>query len=172
MSFEAIAQKNPEKYKDIPETRLRGDDMNRLFGLYAAEVELRLSCEDENIKRRFKTLPNGWRDLRMLAARLTKLTDQIQWTIPYEKRIGFERTARRCKYVVMQGPLASKPKPNEEEVISMHDLDELVASAWEWRCRVCMDGDCGKCALGKVLDNVVAKDRDGGSWSTIDVTRK
>lgn len=170
MSFEAIAQTNPEEFKDVPETRLRGNDMTRLFGLYAAEVELRLSCEDENVKRRFRTLPNGWRDLKMLAARLTKLTDMIQWTIPYEKRIGFERTARRCKYIVMQGPLAAKPKPNEEELITTRDLDELVSSAWEYRCRFC-DDDCDKCALGRVLDNVVAKDRDGGSWSTMDVMR-
>ena len=166
------AVQNPEEYRDVPETRLRGNDMMRLFGLYAAEVELRLACEDENVKRRFRTLKNGWRDLRMLAARLSKLTDEIQWTIPYEKRIGFEMSARRCKYVVMQGPLAVKPKPNEEEIITTRDLDELVASAWEWRCRVCLEGKCDICSLGRVLDSVVAKDRDGGSWSTIDVTRK
>lgn len=164
------AVKNPPEYEYVPETRLRGDDMDRLFGLYAAEAELRTACADGRVKARFKTLKNGWRDLRLATSILTRLTDAIQWTVPYEKRVGFERAARRCKYIVMQGPLAVKPKPDEEELITTRDLDELVSSAWEYRCRFC-DDDCGKCALGKVLDNVVVKDRDGGSWSTMDVMR-
>lgn len=163
---------NPEEYKDVPETRIRGNDLNRLFGLFAAECELRQACADEHIKKRFKTLPNGWRDLRMLASVITRLTDKIQWTVPKEKRVGFETSARRCRFVVMQGPLAAKPKPDEQEIITTHDLETLVDSAWEWRCRVCIDGVCSRCDLGRVLDSVVAKDRDGGSWATIDVTKK
>ena len=162
---------NPPEFQDVPEIRLRGDDMDRLFGIFAAEAELERACKDEKIRRRFQALKNGWRDLRCAQGILSRLVGKVQWTIPYEKRVGFERAAGRCRYVVMQGPLAVKPKPDEQEIIAVHELDELVASAWEWRCRVC-EGDCDRCSLGRVLDTVVAKDRDGGSWSTIDVTRK
>lgn len=170
MSIVSNAVPNPEEFKNVPETRLRGKDMEMLFALYAAEAELRRACEDENMKKRFRTLPNGWRDLRMVTAFMKKLTDMVQWTVPMEKRIGFRNAAVRCRYVVMQGPLAVKPKPNEEEIITTRDLNVLVSSAWEWRCRMC-DDNCDRCELGRVLDSVIAKDRDGGSWANIDPTK-
>ena len=163
---------NPPEFERVEEMRLRGDDLTRMLGLYAADAELATAVKDENVKRRMRLLPNGWRDLRMIQARLAKLTDAIQWTVPKEKRVGFARTAQRCRYIVMQGPLAVKPKPNEEEIITTKELDELVSSAWEGRCRMCVDGNCDRCDLGRVLDGLVAQDRAGGCWGTMDIRRR
>lgn len=163
---------NPPEFDKVAEMRLRGDDLQRMLGLYAADAELETAVRDENVKRRFQLLPNGWRDLRLCQSRLARLTDAIQWTVPKDKRVGFARTAQRCRYIVMQGPLAVKPKPNEEEIITTKELDELVSSAWEGRCRMCVDGVCDRCDLGKVLDGLVAQDRDGGSWGMMDIRRR
>lgn len=162
---------NPPEYAGVQEMRLRGDDLTRMLGLYAADAELETAVRDENVQRRMKLLPNGWRDLRLCQSRLARLTDAIQWTVPKDKRVGFARTAERCRYVVMQGPLAVKPRPNEEEIVTTRELDELVSSAWEGRCRMCVEGNCDSCALGKVLDGIVAQDRAGGSWGMMDIRR-
>ena len=172
VSFVAHPAPNPPEFANVKEQRLRGDDLQRILGLYAADAELGRACEDERIRERMRLLPNGWRDLRMVRAALRRLTDAIQWTVPMEKRVGLERTASRCRFMVMQGPLASKPKNDEDEVITTHELDELVSSAWEGRCQMCVDGQCDRCDLGKVLDSVVAIDRAGGCWGTMDIRRR
>lgn len=161
----------PEEFQGIQQMRLRGDDVNRLLGLYAADAELKRAGADENIQRRMRLLPNGWRDLRMIQQRLARLTDAIQWTIPQEKRVGFARTASRCRYIVMQGPLASRPKADTEEIVTTDELNTLVGAAWDGKCRMCFDGDCDRCELGKVLDNLISQDRDGRHWGTMEVRR-
>ena len=166
-------------YKDAPPEwadesrvqRLRGDDVNRIMGLFAAESEVRRACQDDGMRERFRKIPNGWRDLRMAASVLFRLTDAVRWTVPTEKRDGLDRIVSRSKYRIMLGPLAHAPDENYEEVITTRELDELVSSAWEWRCRMC-DERCDRCALGKVLDSVVSVDRAGGTWANIDIRRR
>ena len=48
-------------------------------------------------------------------------------------------------------------------------LDALVLSAHEYRCRLCGKATCAGCPLCMALDNVLAFDRNGGSWATIDI---
>lgn len=172
MSITAKPAENPEQYKDVAEMRLRGDDVTRMLGLYAADRELEKACQDPRMKERVSRLKNGWRDLRAAQTMLARVTDAIQWTVPVEKRVGFRRSADRCTYVVMQGPLASKPRPNEEEMLTTRELDELVSSAWEGKCQMCITGKCDRCDLGKVLDNLVGQDRAGGCWGTMDIRRR
>lgn len=169
--YETIPNDNPPEYAYLPETRLRGDDVSMILGVFAAAREMEKATGDERMQTRLKTIRGGWRDARLVASALKRLTDALQWTVPREKRIGFNRTASRSRYLVMQGPLASKPKEGTEEIITTRELDELVSSAWEGRCRMCVDGQCDRCDLGKVLDGVLGQDRDGGSWSTIDIRR-
>lgn len=161
----------PENADSIRVQRLRGDDVTRIMGLFAADAEVRRACMEPEMRERFRCIPNGWRDLRMVSAVLSRLVEAVKWTVPAEKREGLDRTASRSKYRIMLGPLAHPVDENYDEVIKTRELDELVASAWEWRCRMC-DERCDQCDLGKVLDNVVGYDREGGSWSTIDIRRR
>lgn len=160
---------NPEEFAGVREMRLRDRDVDNILGMYATDAELKRIGNDPRTRERLSLLKNGWRDYRMIQTALNRLTDAIQWTIPKEKRVGFARTATRCKYVVMQGPLASRPKTDTEEIITTSELDDLTFAAWDGKCRMCIDGNCAKCPLGKVLDNVVAIDRDGGCWGNIDI---
>lgn len=171
MRYKESAAERPERLQDVPELRLRGDDVSRIMELYACWDSLEKLADNADFCRRVKAIPGGLRDLKMLRAKIARLADDIAWTIPKEKVVGFMRTLRRMKYSVQQGPVASKPKGDNQEIITTEELDELVASAWEHRCRLCVDGDCNRCALGRVLDNVVARDRDGRSWSMMDIVR-
>lgn len=168
---ETMAER-PESMKDVPEMRLRGDDVSRIMEFYACWDSLEKLASNEDFCRRVKLIPGGLRDLKMLRSKIAKLADGLAWTIPQEKITGFMRTLKRMRYSVVQGPLASKPKGNDEELVTTQELDELAASAWEFRCKLCADGDCNRCELGRVLDNIVARDRDGRSWSMMDIIRK
>ena len=165
---ETVKEK-PEKYKNVAEIRLKPEELNRLLGLFAINEEIVKACQDERIMARIRQLPNGLRDIRMIASVMAKITDGIVWTIPREKVPGFARAMSRAKYVVMQGPLAAKPKTNEEEIITTRELDELVYAAGDGRCRMCLDGNCSRCELGRVLDGVVGVDRAGRSWSVTEI---
>lgn len=162
----------PEKYRNVPEIRLRGEDVSRMLEIFAVWEQMDRLAKDESFCRRCRAVPGGLRDLRMLSAVVAKLADALVWTIPQEKVVGFIRTLKRMRFGIAQGPVASPPKPNEEEIITTHELDVLVSSAWENRCRLCVDGNCDRCELGRVLDNLVSKDRDGRSWSMMDIRRK
>lgn len=165
--FEIESQK-PEYLKNVPEQRVRECKLNDLFKLYASWDAVEKVQEDSFLVNRLKSIPNGWRDLRMLRAMLEKLINAIMWTIPHEKVKGVARTANRMRYSVTQGKAVTRPNDNQEQIVSARELDALVDAAHENKCRLC-DNDCNRCELGKALDNLVAEDRNGRSWSMIDI---
>lgn len=160
--------KKPEYLKGVPEQRVRECELQDLFRLYAAWDALEKVQEDSFFVNRTKSIPNGWRDLRMIRAMLEKLVNAIMWTIPQEKVEGVARTATRMRYSITQGKAVTRPNENKEQIVSARELDALIKAAHENKCRLC-DENCNRCELGKALDNLVAIDRDGGSWSMIDI---
>lgn len=161
--------KRPEYLRGVPEQRVRECELHDLFKLYAAWDAVEKVQEDSFFVNRVKSIPNGWRDLRMLRSMLEKLVNAIMWTIPAEKIEGVSRTVSRMRYSVTQGKAATKPNENKEQIVSSWEIDALVEAAHENKCRLCAGDNCGQCQLGKALDNLVAYDRDGGSWSMIDI---
>lgn len=157
------------EHKHIPEIRLHHEETMTLFSLFAAVSELKNATENERFMNRIKVVPGARRDFAMITNRLAKVTEDILMTIPAEKLIGVRRQISRMRYQMIQGPIASKTHADDEEIITTRELDELVYSAWEAKCRMCIDGNCDRCDLGRVLDGVVARDRNHGSWSDIDI---
>lgn len=162
----------PEGAESVPEARLYPGEAELIFRLFAANEAVAMACQNERGEARVRLIPGGWRDLKLIRAKLQRLVDMLPCTIPREKQIAFVRTAQRTKFCIMQGPLAAKPKPNEEEVVTMRQLDALVMAAYEGKCLMCVDGQCGRCELGKTLDAIVVTDRADGSWSQIDIRRE
>lgn len=160
--------KKPEYLANVPEQRVRECELHDLFKLYAAWDAVEKVQEDSFFVKRVKSIQNGWRDLRMLRAILEKLVNAIMWTIPAEKVEGVARTATRMRYSITQGKAVTRPNENKEQIVSARELDALIKAAHENKCRLC-DEDCNRCELGKALDNLVAIDRNGGSWSMIDI---
>lgn len=161
--------KKPEYLRDVPEQRIREVELHDLFKLYAAWDAVEKVQEDSFFVNRVKSIPNGWRDLRMLRAILEKLVNAIMWTIPAEKVEGVARTVQRMRYSITQGKAATRPDDNREQIVNAWEIDALVHAAHQYRCRLCDGANCGQCQLGKALDNLVAYDRNGGSWSMIDI---
>ena len=155
--------------KDIPIKRVREPELHTLFRLFATWDSLEKVCEDEWFVGRIKSVPGAWRDLRMMIVKVQSIINGVLETIPPEKRDGISRTMRRMRYSLSQGPVASRDKNNHQQVINSWELDAIVEAAHESKCRLCIGENCSTCQLGKALDNIVAYDRDGGSWSMIDI---
>ena len=151
----------------IREIPLRGADQERLFGLFATISELARSAEDERFKARLRSIPGGWRDWRLMLAVCERVLERIMLTVPMPKRISIVRQMPRMRFRITQGPLADKPREGEE-IVDAPDLEALVLSTWEWRCRIC-DAPCARCAVGRALDRVMPFDRDGLRWGEIDL---
>lgn len=154
--------------KPIPRMKTGRDGFNMIFRVYAAAHALAV-CEKTE-ERRFRAIPNGWRDLRMCRTTLDRLADSLVMTVPPEKLPGMLRMTKHMKYKVVCGPEISQMGA-DECVIREVDLNALCRAAHE-KCEMCIEGNCNTCPLGKTFDAVMMYDRDGGSWSNVDFDRR
>lgn len=150
---------------NIPTIRSNKDEINSAFGLLACLQEIKKA--QEVMPRRFRAVPNGWRNIRMIDAVLSNMIDDLLQTYPIEKLISMQRMLPHMKFAFQCGATASKLN-NDECIIAEKDLDILSVFAHE-QCKICFEQNCNRCKLGKVLDRILTDDRDGRSWACIDI---
>lgn len=153
-----------EKGSMIPTIPSNKAHVNSALGLMACLQELK---QAEQMEKRFRAVPYGWRKLRWMEAVLSNLIDDILQTFPIEKLVSMQRMLPHMKYKLQCGATASKLN-DDECIIAEKDLDTLSYYAHE-QCKLCVEENCNRCPLGKVLDGIVCDDRDGRSWSNIDI---
>ena len=160
-----MAKKEEMIVNNISRIRTNGKDINRIFGLFACLQELEYASSE--MEKRFKVIPNGWRDVRMLIAVLDKLLDNVLTTVPPEKLPSIQRMVPQMQFKLVCGVQASRTD-RHETIISDHEAEVLAKCAHE-KCLFCPnERNCSKCPLGKVLDSVLSHDRDGDSWAWVD----
>lgn len=153
-----------EPIPDLPIVRANNDGIQRLYRLYAAcQCLEELETKEET---RVKAIPNGWRDLRLCISVLRKLSRNMKYTMPPEKRASIDRMAPRMCFRTWCGTEAIRTAP-DEVVVASKELDVLMEYAWN-ECSTCLEQRCSQCKLGKTFDRVLDYDRDGGSWAAID----
>ena len=146
--------------------RLNGRDVNTIFGVHAALSEIVTATEQ--MEKRFRAIPNGWRDAKLVIAKLRILCGELMRTVPPEKLLNLSIMARRMKFRLVLGPQAAKTDVKEVAMAS-DDLHILAHAAYE-QCKFCPDWDnCDRCPLGRTLDRVWTHDRNGESWATVEV---
>lgn len=168
MKFTEEVAARPEKLKDVPYTRMRGDELLDLCRLYAAWDAVEKILTDGYFVERLQTIPGSYRDIRMIRTKLENVVNDLMHTIPREKVVGVSNAVRRMRFSVAQGPVASRDKHANDQIVKAAWIKALVEAAHDWKCIVC-HSDCNRCELGRALDNIVSEDRNGGSWSTIDL---
>ena len=151
--------------KNLPVVRTNKKDIDRIFGMMAGLQEL--VCASEEMEKRFRVIPYGWRDLKMCIAVMRKLIDNVVLTVPPEKLLSMQRMLPRMKFKLICGVQPSK-MGEDECVISMKDADTLCYYAHE-QCKFCVEQKCARCPLAKVLDSVMTYDRNGVSWASVDL---
>ena len=154
-----------ESFAALPILRMNKGELNDFFCICAGLDALEAYAENHSV--RIMAIPGGWRDVKMMMAVMAKLVRSIVQTIPPEKKEGVELTSRHVQYKLRIGKSAAQEQ--DAMLISMQSLDALVLSAHEYRCRLCGKDTCAGCPLCRALDNVLAFDRDGRSWATIDI---
>lgn len=150
---------------DIPVIRANKEDVSLAFGLLAGLQEIKKSRE--TMERRFRAIPNGYRNIRMLETVLGNTIDDLLLTYPLEKLCSMQRMMPHMTFRLHCGVSASKLR-NDECIIEENDLNTLSIFAHE-QCKMCIDQNCSRCKLGKVLDGILCHDRDGRSWANIDI---
>ena len=159
--------KNTTQPKELPIIRANREHINALFGLFAAVQEMEKA--QNAMENRFRAVPNGWRDIRMLQKRLDSLISDLCNTYPLEKLVSIRRMLPHMKYKVQCGVAASNLR-EDENLIASDDLDTISIYAHE-QCKLCIDQDCSRCRLGRTFDRIFMYDRDEGSWANVDFDR-
>ena len=144
--------------------RLRSDETESMFALFAGLQELEKAMA--SMERRLRSIPNGWRDIRMLWSVQTKLIDKLMLTVPPEKLSSLKRNLRHmCYRIYMYHPV---DVPDDEVVVADDDLKALTEYAHGYACLAC-ENNCNTCKLGKALDHVMIQTRKYDErWSWID----
>ena len=151
----------------LPVIRGNGRDLEQIRGCYAAWKQLEFL---ENMQeKRVKSIPGGWRDLKLCRTLLKKLADNMVRTLQPEKREMLNLTTGRMYFKVWCGQEAVRTAP-DEVILLAKELTTLVEYAHENTCRMCMETNCRACKLGKTLDGVLSMDRGDRSWSAIDLS--
>lgn len=155
--------------KRLPTIRANSKELDQIFTMFAAAQELEHT--EKTMERRVRAIPNGWRNLRLCRTLLDQLVVDMVGTLQPEKIAAMKRMLPRVKFKVICGPNATRVE-EDEVVLTTKDLDVLVHYAHEANCKMCLDGNCKQCKLGKTFDGMMTYDRNDGSWSTIDIDER
>ena len=153
-----------QRAKEIPVSRCNRDDINRLMNLFAVDSELHKT--KEQMEHRIRSIPNGWRNFRLIESLYGKFLADLLLTVPAEKLTSLKRMLPGMLYKAYYAKPASVDK--EETLILTDELNVLCEYAHE-HCQFCDRTNCSQCDLGKTFDSILTDDRDGGCWSTIDI---
>jgi glutamyl/glutaminyl-tRNA synthetase len=95
--------------------------MDMVLAFYAG-----IAAVDETVKkmeRRVRSIPGGWRDLRLVQSKLEKLGDNLMLTIPPEKLRNLKKMAKRSRFHIVLGPQATQTAKADEALLGFDDLD-------------------------------------------------
>ena len=118
-----------------------------------AVLDMQLHKGTEVLKNRLQTIPNGWRDYRMIATRLARLVSQIYETLPTNRIRYMETLCAFGEVLIRVRPAA---KSDENILIPVSALKMLVNHAMAGTCTMCFKGrdEVKACKLRKTLIEV------------------
>lgn len=145
-----------EKYAGIPITRARQSEIDYLVYMMCS---LSKFTEDaDQVEKRIKSIPNGWRDMRMIISVLQSLVEKMLRTLPMEKRETLYRLVPDIRYTISYHKRVGRA---DEPISGIYtkDLDILCWATHEYLCKLC-DGKCQQCDIGKAFDRMIGTDRE------------
>ena len=108
--------------------------------------------DEDALKERLKTIPSGWRDMRMMAAVSKHLVHELLTTVPIKKRLSIQSELRNTVCEIKFKPPSSKME--DCVVISRKALVRLMERAIDMDCLFCDKSlnECKRCTLYKDLN--------------------
>lgn len=117
-----------------------------------AALDARLAAGGQYLQPRLRSIPNGWRDYRMIASRVGRLIEALYQTLPNSQLRHMVTLAQYGEAVVrVKGP-ADKPM----QAVLLSDLEVLIDTLMGAHCSMCLkDGpDVKRCQLRKAMMNI------------------
>lgn len=152
--------------KTLPRMRLRQEETS--FIVFMLLSVRRFKEMQEEMPDRLRSIPNGWRDIRLVETKLDKLVGNLLDTVPIEKLQTLKMLMPDTRVHVTYTRQIGKGKDHVSG-IATKDLDLLMAAAHDGVCKLC-DGNCDRCDLGKVFDRFMNTTREKGeSYTFADV---
>lgn len=129
-----------------PANRAEVDGFN-----YLSACVTDLEFAQEHMEKRIRLIPDGWREFRMIQARLEQLVKIMVMTFEPEKQMQIWRTSRVMRHKLIYAPEVVREK--DKFLIPSDDLGMLITAAGEaCKMRMCTAAECNKCKLAKTLD--------------------
>lgn len=133
---------------------MTGKEYTALLRIFATETAL---VETEPVLRdRLRTIPNGWRDFKMIIRRLGDLSSDILDTVPLKKLFQIQREVKAVRVKLSIGPDASCKDDqviyiNEKAFIAL--LDQVV----QYNCLLCdkHGREVKKCPWLKLIEDAM-----------------
>lgn len=132
-------------------TEMNSRELHRVELLAALHAQL--AGGQEPLKPRLQTIPQAWRDWRMLVAVAGRLLTQIYETMPTNRLKTIEQLCANGEVVIRMKQIV---KTDEFLPIHVSSLKALVNHAMAGTCTMCFEGRdfVKKCALRKALMEV------------------
>lgn len=146
----------------LPRTHLRQEETDGI--VYLLCMVPRLRDIQQHMEKRLRTIPNGWRNIRMIETVLDNMLTDLLNTVPAPKLETLQALMPDTRVHVTYSRQIGRGKDSVSGILT-RDLDMLCAAAHDGKCKLC-DGNCDRCELGKVFDRFLNTNRRKGESYT------
>lgn len=146
----------------LPRMHLRQEETDGL--VYLLCMVPRLRDIQTHMEKRLRTIPNGWRNIRMMESVLDNMLTDLLNTVPVDKLVTLQALMPDTRVHVTYTRQIGRGKDDISGILTK-DLDMLCTAAHDGVCRLC-DKDCDRCQLGKVFDRFLNTTRRKGESYT------
>ena len=146
----------------LPRFHLRQEETDSIIFLLCALWRIK---EIQTVmEKRLRTIPHGWRNIRMIETVLDHMLTDILNTVPPEKLVTLKALIPDTRVRITYSRQVGKGKDDVSGILT-RDLDMLCAVSHDAVCKLC-DGSCDRCQLGKVFDRFLNTAREKGESYT------
>lgn len=121
---------------------------------YIAGLEARIIGDEKYVEKRLKSVPDLWRQYRIVSTAITKVVDGLYDTL--EPNV-LHRMRRLCDHAeVVFRTRSPLNKSTDTAIVLEKDINVVINAAMESRCAICLKegSDIKKCELRKALMNI------------------
>lgn len=129
---------------------------------YMAALDSQLLKHQTTLKDRLSSIPNGWRDYRLLISLMGRLLERLYSTLPVKTLLRLEAMCKNGEVVIRLHPPSRTP---EYVLVLDTDLQLLINTAMAAECAICLkEGpEIKKCPLRKALDGIAPAYEEPGT---------
>ena len=142
--------RNPDEDGRYPLSYVEYQSLRSLFGAKNA-----LEQTHNQLERRVRTIPGGWRDFRLLMTLVDKLLGAVLRTIPQKKllQIRAELSRTVCE-IKVQGVAGNLSDDKLLRMVPQGALETVVNESMSMKCFACERCDYKRCELFKAIESL------------------